>query len=208
MYSAFGDNETPCDDGCWNLKQLLSDPGRMRVYVCGLATDVCVKETCLDGLRLGYQLALVEDCCRSVIPDDAATARKLISKNDGLILDSDRALSMVNEGRRSLMMAYHAAKHLKSTIWPNVHRKRDYKNVPRKYIQSNIQSNRDTKFDLHNHNLKFKSKKICFWHFTFSGYYIIILFSSRESLLRSLDYSNASIYLSFLILNINKIFNI
>lgn len=112
MYSAFGDNDTPCEDGCKALKEILSDVDTMHVYVCGLAYDICVKETCLDGLRLGYRLAVVDDCCRGAYPSNTVIAKKLISENDGLIACSDRVLSLVNEGKRSLVMAHQGAKRM------------------------------------------------------------------------------------------------
>jgi len=80
------------------------------LYICGIAYDVCVKETCLDGLRLGYRIAVIDDCCRGVKPDDIMAAKKLIIENGGLVACSDRILSLVNEDKRSLIMAHHAAK--------------------------------------------------------------------------------------------------
>jgi nicotinamidase/pyrazinamidase len=34
--------------------------------VCGLATDYCVKATALDGVRLGYETAVLLDAIRAV----------------------------------------------------------------------------------------------------------------------------------------------
>jgi nicotinamidase/pyrazinamidase len=36
------------------------------IYVMGLATDYCVKFTALDGVKLGFNVWLVEDGCRGV----------------------------------------------------------------------------------------------------------------------------------------------
>ena len=36
------------------------------VYVCGLATDYCVKFTALDAIKMGFKTHLVEDACRGV----------------------------------------------------------------------------------------------------------------------------------------------
>ena len=62
----------------------------------------------MDGLRLGYPVAVINDCCRSVKPDDATT--KSYIENGALVACSDRILSLVNEGKHSLVMAHHAAK--------------------------------------------------------------------------------------------------
>lgn len=62
-YSAFFDNG--------HLRQTeLADYLRERdiqdIYVMGLATDYCVKFTCLDGVQLGFNVFLIEDGCRGV----------------------------------------------------------------------------------------------------------------------------------------------
>ena len=62
-YSGFADNgeriETP-------LHQHLQDAGVNTLYVCGLATDYCVKFTVLDALKRGYTVWLIVDGCRGV----------------------------------------------------------------------------------------------------------------------------------------------
>ena len=56
-YSAF--------DGT-NLLQLLRERGVNEVWVGGLATDYCVKETALAALREGFKVKVVEDAMRAV----------------------------------------------------------------------------------------------------------------------------------------------
>lgn len=107
-YSAFGEKDI---DGTSELVKILTNVGCTHLYVCGLAYDVCVKETCLDGLRCGsYRLAVIDDCCRGVKPDDITIAKSLITENGGLVTSSDHVLSLVNEGKRSLIMAHYAAR--------------------------------------------------------------------------------------------------
>jgi nicotinamidase/pyrazinamidase len=48
------------------LDATLARGGAERLVVCGLATDYCVKATALDGVRLGYQTALLLDAVRAV----------------------------------------------------------------------------------------------------------------------------------------------
>lgn len=62
-YSAFVENDRRTTTG---LAGLLRELGVERIFVSGLATDVCVRATALDGLGAGFQVALLEDACRPV----------------------------------------------------------------------------------------------------------------------------------------------
>ncbi len=48
------------------LSDLLRLQGVQRIFVGGLATDYCVKQTVLDGLKQGFAVTLLEDCIRGV----------------------------------------------------------------------------------------------------------------------------------------------
>ncbi len=48
------------------LHRILMEKGVKRIFVCGLATDYCVKNTALDGVKLGYEVYLVEDASKGV----------------------------------------------------------------------------------------------------------------------------------------------
>ncbi len=48
------------------LDATLSANGVKRLVVCGLATDYCVKATALDGVRLGYETAVLLEAIRAV----------------------------------------------------------------------------------------------------------------------------------------------
>ena len=48
------------------LDATLAKGGAKRLVVCGLATDYCVKATALDGVRLGYETAVLLDAIRAV----------------------------------------------------------------------------------------------------------------------------------------------
>jgi len=58
------------------LADLLRSRGVERVFVGGLATDYCVKETVLDALKRGFKAVLLEDAVRGVNlrPDDSERA--------------------------------------------------------------------------------------------------------------------------------------
>ena len=62
-YSGFFDNGHRKSTG---LGEFLPRRGVTDVYVCGLATDYCVKFTALDARQLGFNTFLVEDASRGV----------------------------------------------------------------------------------------------------------------------------------------------
>jgi nicotinamidase/pyrazinamidase len=66
-YSAFQDTR---------LGELLRERGVDRLFVSGLATDYCVRQSVLDALRLGFGVTVVEDAVRGVDiePGDAQRA--------------------------------------------------------------------------------------------------------------------------------------
>lgn len=62
-YSAFFDNSRRRSTG---LGGYLRQQGVSEVYVCGLATDYCVKFTALDAAELGFRTWLVRDASRGI----------------------------------------------------------------------------------------------------------------------------------------------
>lgn len=62
-YSGFFDNNRQGDTG---LSSFLKENGVDEIYVCGLATDYCVKFTVLDGILEGFKTFLIEDATRGV----------------------------------------------------------------------------------------------------------------------------------------------
>jgi nicotinamidase/pyrazinamidase len=48
------------------LDATIAKGGATRLVICGLATDYCVKATALDGVRLGYDTAVLLDAIRAV----------------------------------------------------------------------------------------------------------------------------------------------
>ena len=63
--------ETPTE-----LAAILRGRGIKRLVVCGLATDYCVKETALDGARLGFEIEVVAEAVAAVNlgPEDGERA--------------------------------------------------------------------------------------------------------------------------------------
>jgi nicotinamidase/pyrazinamidase len=82
-YSAF--------DGTGLLDQL-RERGVRRVWLCGLATDYCVRATTLDARRAGFEAVVVEDgiCAVDVNPGDGARAlAELRAAGAALLRSSD-----------------------------------------------------------------------------------------------------------------------
>lgn len=61
-----------------NLKDHLSEKGIRRILVGGLATDYCVKNTVLDGLKNGFEVYFLADASRAVNihPEDGEKAEQ------------------------------------------------------------------------------------------------------------------------------------
>ena len=86
-YSAFFENDrrTPTGLGAC-LRELACD----QLYLCGLATDVCVYYTALDALALGFAVDLVQDACRGIdVPAGSLPERlRELDRAGARILDS------------------------------------------------------------------------------------------------------------------------
>ena len=72
-YSGFFDNGRRQATG---LEDFLRQRGADELFICGLATDYCVKYTALDAVALGFRTRLVAAACRGVElrPGDVARA--------------------------------------------------------------------------------------------------------------------------------------
>lgn len=71
-----------------SLDEVLKEYGVKKIYVVGLATDYCVLETVLDGLKYGYEVYAVTDAMRAVNvnPDDGEKALyKMVSSGAHLV---------------------------------------------------------------------------------------------------------------------------
>ncbi len=59
------------------LDALLRERGVRRLFVCGLATDYCVKHTCIGGVNLGYQVFVLLDAVKGVDANPGDSERAL-----------------------------------------------------------------------------------------------------------------------------------
>lgn len=58
------------------MTEFLGKEGIRELYLCGLATDYCVRETALEGLRLGFSITVLVDAVAGVdlLPGDSQRA--------------------------------------------------------------------------------------------------------------------------------------
>lgn len=76
-YSAFFDNEHKRATG---LADYLRSEKVKTIYIMGLATDYCVKYSCRDAVKLGFDVHVIEDACRGVelkVGDVAAAFKEM-----------------------------------------------------------------------------------------------------------------------------------
>jgi nicotinamidase/pyrazinamidase len=62
-YSAMYENDRVTSTG---LAGWLRETGVERLFLCGLATDFCVRYTAIDARRLGFRVVLIQQACRAI----------------------------------------------------------------------------------------------------------------------------------------------
>ena len=70
-YSAFFENDKATPTG---LAGYLRERGLTDLYLVGLATDFCVRDSALDAARLGFSVHVVEEGCRGIDIDGSLEA--------------------------------------------------------------------------------------------------------------------------------------
>ncbi len=63
-----------------NLAEILREKGVKRVYVCGVATEYCVKATALDAVKHGFEVYLLSDAVKEINPEDERKALEELEK--------------------------------------------------------------------------------------------------------------------------------
>jgi len=89
-YSGFFDNGHRKSTG---LAGYLIERGTPEVYVCGLATDYCVKFTALDAITHGFTVHLLEDASRGVELNVGDVERAVQEMREaGVVIDTSASL--------------------------------------------------------------------------------------------------------------------
>jgi nicotinamidase/pyrazinamidase len=78
-----------------DLARILRDHDADEVYVCGLATDYCVRASALDACREGFDVTVVEDAVRGVEVNEGDSGRAFQDMRDAgaRIATSDEVLA-------------------------------------------------------------------------------------------------------------------
>ena len=86
-----------------SLDLVLKSHGVNKLYVVGLATDYCVLETVLDGLKYGYDVYAVSDAMRAVnvSPDDGEKALQRMASAGAHIVTSDEVLNLAGSAAKA-----------------------------------------------------------------------------------------------------------
>ncbi|WP_297420645.1 nicotinamidase [Thermococcus sp.] len=63
-----------------DLAEILRKNGVKRVYICGVATEYCVKATALDAVKYGFKAYLLGDAVRGINPRDEELALEEMKK--------------------------------------------------------------------------------------------------------------------------------
>ena len=92
-YSVFRENDRKTPTG---LAGYLRERGLRRVFLAGLAYDFCVRYSAEDARREGFDVFVVEDCCRSI-----DTQGSLMAAQDSLQYIGAHSVSMRAIGNRT-----------------------------------------------------------------------------------------------------------
>jgi nicotinamidase/pyrazinamidase len=78
------------------LNEVLRSHGVAKLYIVGLATDYCVLETVLDGLKHRYEVYAVVDAMRAVNvnPEDGEKALQRMARSGAHLVTSDEVLNL------------------------------------------------------------------------------------------------------------------
>jgi len=80
---------------CCGVGDVISElkrAGRRQVIILGIETHVCVLQTTLDLLELGYQPVVIEDCVSSRKPGDKKTALQRMVQSGAIISSCESVL--------------------------------------------------------------------------------------------------------------------
>ncbi|KAK9746999.1 EF-hand domain pair [Popillia japonica] len=105
-YSAFWDNDRLCDT---TLYTELRQRDVTDVYICGLTYEVCVRETALDALNLGYRTILIDDCILGRDVHSTEVTKQYLLEHNAAIVNTNKVKGMVEGRDRRPELGYYLA---------------------------------------------------------------------------------------------------
>ena len=90
-YSTFYENDHSTSTG---LAGYLRERGFRHVYLCGLATDFCVKWSALDAREEGFEVTVIEDACRAIDLDGSLAAARDEMQAAGVEIVTSESISV------------------------------------------------------------------------------------------------------------------
>ena len=86
------DGNSALEGIAWNgfeLDDILKGFSVEEVFVCGVATEICVKVTALDAVKNGYKTFILLDACRALTPESGEKAVKEMKEVGVVITTTD-----------------------------------------------------------------------------------------------------------------------
>lgn len=74
------------------IRKTLQDAHKKQVIICGVEAHICVEQTVLDLLHLGYEVFLIADCVSSRKPSDQETAIRRMEQAGAVVTSYEAIL--------------------------------------------------------------------------------------------------------------------
>jgi len=91
-YSAFFDND---HNRSTRLNERLENRKIEQVFICGVATEYCVKYTVLDALKFYKKVYVIADACRGITNEGVTKAMDEMKSNGGELIPSTKIPSLL-----------------------------------------------------------------------------------------------------------------
>jgi nicotinamidase-related amidase len=75
-----------------NFRKAMRDIGKRMIIICGIESHVCVLQTVIDMVEIGYQPVVVEDCVSSRKETDKETAIKRMIQEKAIVTSYESIL--------------------------------------------------------------------------------------------------------------------
>lgn len=96
------------------LPEKLKEIAPTDVYICGLALDVCVRETAIGSISYDYRTIIVDNCSKGISPRHIDETYQEITSYHGIFVDSCSVKQMVSGKDRRPELGYFLANKCRS----------------------------------------------------------------------------------------------